>query len=139
MIELSAYGIKELVFRSGTKLGLQAFPGIRPGFLNPSDEVWGVDRFFAVVVLSNWVFIDPVIATEVLADLVFEGFLEMNAHTAASSPGTNPRTSIWPVTADEIRADRRSFKRSEDFSAASIRSRKISASLLIASIISSCS
>ena len=37
LIELSAYGIEELVFRSGSELAFQAFPGIRPGLLNPID------------------------------------------------------------------------------------------------------
>jgi len=37
------------------------------------------------------------------------------AHAATAS-GTKPRTSIWPVTAAEIRAERRSFNRRIDSS-----------------------
>ena len=102
--------------------GQQGFGGVRavvlgegvPGLglrgLHPGQHVLG-EQGPRPVVLGRVAFgVQPAVGGEVLADLGLEVDFLVQAHAASAS--ANPRTSILPVTAAEIRAVRRSCSRS---------------------------
>src|SRR5665213_1171477 len=62
-----------------------------------------------VVVRYVTVYLEPAVRAEMVADLGLEADLLVDAHAACLS--ARLRTSIWPVTAAEIKAVRRSWRR----------------------------
>ncbi len=105
-----------------TQAGQQGFGGVRavvlddriPGFglsgLHPGQHVFGKQGPSPIVLCRVAFGVQPAVGGQVLADFDLEVDFFVQAHAASDS--ANPRTSILPVTAAEIRAVRRSCRRS---------------------------
>src|SRR5438067_2455165 len=85
-------------------------PGLGLSGLHPRQDVFGKQDPHAVVFRRVTFRIQPAIGGEVLADFALEVDLFVKTH--AVTTWTTPRTSIFPVTAAEMRAVRRSCSRS---------------------------
>lgn len=106
-VDLVAHPGEQGIRRRGAVAFLQGRPGLGLARLHPGDEVGGIERQRAVVVLMVLgAAVEPVVGGQVVADVVLEGDFVVGAHAASGS--TRPRTSILPVTAAEISAVRRS-------------------------------
>src|SRR5688572_3595377 len=85
-------------------------PRLRLGGLHPGQDILGKQH--ASTVISKVIFrVQPTTSAKVLAHFDLEVDLSVKAHAVTVCEAT-PRTSILPVTAAEIRAVRRSWRRS---------------------------
>ena len=110
LVQLIAQAVQQR-FRSLRAVVLgQGLPGLGLGGLHPGQHV-GREQCPGPVVARCVAFgVEPAVGGEVLADLGLEADFFVQAHAACFSMSW--RTSIWPVTAAEIRAVRRSCSRS---------------------------
>ena len=100
------------------RVGLgELFPALRPGVLEVRQQVFGIQRRAPVIAAGRAG--EPALGGHGGDDVLLElRFLAVSHYTASSSNtgddtlagGSQPRTSILPVTAAEIRAERRSWR-----------------------------
>jgi len=87
-------------------------PGLGLAGLDPGHHIIDEQGLGAVVAGVVASLVQPAGGSQVRADFVFEVDFLVDAHAAtASGRWTRPRTSILPVTAAEMRAERRSLRR----------------------------
>ncbi|MNZ92460.1 hypothetical protein D3C78_1114870 [compost metagenome] len=107
--------LHQYIFR-GVGVGLgELVPALRPGFLDVVQQVFGIQRTAPVVAAGRPG--EPALGDHGLDDVLLElSFLAVGHYTVSCSRrgagvpagGCQPRRSILPVTAAEIRAERRS-------------------------------
>ena len=114
-VQLLADAIKQHLFRGCPVALPELLPGLRLRGLDPRHQVRREKRSAAIVGACGDILVKPAARPEVGADLVLELDFLVQTHgvsRALSGVGsTNPRTSILPVTAAEMRAERRSLRR----------------------------
>src|SRR5437016_851388 len=110
LVELVPQARHEGLPRLGAMILLESVPGLGIALLHPSQEVRREEGPGPVVGRRVAFGMEPAMLRQVEADLDLEVDLLVQVHADCFPP--RERTSIWPVTAAEIRAVRRSCRRS---------------------------
>src|ERR1035438_2825125 len=107
---------------------VECVPGLRLRSLQTGNHIGGEEGLGTVVPGAIAGGVEPAVSCEVFADFVFEIDLFMETAHATASLVTRPRTSILPVTAAEMRAVRRSWRRAMALSASAMRASSLAVS-----------